>query len=83
MIEELKDCGLPVSYCKTICSYYYTEDVKIDFRMAIGEQEMSKITGGTTHVNDAEKKAKDFFHTANFLPPDFGTLTPYWPIRDH
>jgi transcriptional antiterminator len=47
IIEELKDLGMPIEYCKRRQTYYYKEDVFMKFEIAvINGNDKRKIIGG-------------------------------------
>jgi predicted DNA-binding transcriptional regulator YafY len=45
-IGQLKDAGLPITYCKYRRTYYYTQEVRINVSLILGDKEMHKIVGG-------------------------------------
>ena len=47
LIADLKDLGLPIQYSKDRQTYYYTDEVKFNFEIIIGERELMRIKGGT------------------------------------
>jgi predicted DNA-binding transcriptional regulator YafY len=46
LIGRLKDQGFPIAYDKENHTYFYTEFVKINMTINVGEDEILKITGG-------------------------------------
>jgi hypothetical protein len=50
VIDDMKDLGLPISYCKKRQSYYYESEVFMKFEMvAIMGNERKKIIGGANN----------------------------------
>jgi|GEM_PF-5516178 len=45
-IQEFKDLGFPIEYCKECECYQYTKPVKIWFEVKIDEETAMKIKGG-------------------------------------
>jgi hypothetical protein len=71
IIEEMKGCGLPISYCKCQQSYYYESEVFMKFEMvAIMGDESKKIIGGTN--NNAN--FLNLFSTRTFFDRDAAQL---------
>lgn len=65
IIEDLRDKGLPIEYCKQRCTYFYKESVFMKFEIFIVKgNDKKKIIGG-------EKKNteifKDFFAFGHFM----------------
>ncbi len=46
LIQELKDLGFPIEYCKACQCYQYTEEVKLQVEIQIADEAMVKIKGG-------------------------------------
>jgi len=46
LIQEMKDEGYPIAFCKSSNSYVLTEAVTYEFRVTVGDQDLMKITGG-------------------------------------
>lgn len=47
LITEMKESGLPVKYCKKEKTYYFNEEVKYEFRITVGNEDLMKIKGGS------------------------------------
>jgi predicted DNA-binding transcriptional regulator YafY len=47
MIDELRDVGLPIAYCRDRKTYYYAQEVNIKFEITIDEKALLRIRGGT------------------------------------
>lgn len=45
-IQDLRDIGIPVKYCNHQKTYYFEEDVKYEFRIMVGNEDLLKIKGG-------------------------------------
>jgi len=45
-IQEVKDMGFPIEYCKECECYQYTKPVKLWFEVKIDEETALKIKGG-------------------------------------
>jgi hypothetical protein len=58
LIGELRNQGFPIAFDKQTDSYYYSEPVKIEFSILVGQENLMKIRGG-------EKKFEYYFPTAN------------------
>lgn len=61
-IKLMKEEGLPIEYCHTACTYYYSETVKLDFTLNIGGVDMEKIVGGQSSLTN--------YYENNFNTPD-------------
>lgn len=61
LIGELKDQGFPIAYDKQSDTYYYSQQVKIEFSILVGQENLMAIRGG-------EKKLDVFLGL-----PDFGS----------
>lgn len=46
LLQEMRDEGYPIDYCKQLNSYILTESVTYEFRITVGDQELLKIKGG-------------------------------------
>lgn len=46
IIRSLKEDGLPIEYCRSAQSYYYTANVKVNFSITVGDLNILKILGG-------------------------------------
>lgn len=46
IIRSLKEDGLPIEYCRSTQSYYYTDNVKVSFSITVGDLNILKILGG-------------------------------------
>ncbi len=46
LIQEMKEDGYPVVYCKSSNSYILTEVVTYEFRISVGDLDLLKIKGG-------------------------------------
>jgi len=46
LIQEMKEEGYPIAYCKTSNSYILTEAVNYEFRVTVGDRDLLKIKGG-------------------------------------
>ncbi len=57
---DLRDQGFPIAYDKQAETYYYSEPVKIEFSILVGQENLMTIRGG--------KKKLDVFSGL----PDFG-----------
>jgi hypothetical protein len=52
-LNEMKELGFPISYCRRRSSYYYEEEgrmVESLFEKAISKEEMNRYTGGENMV---------------------------------
>ncbi|MFN0215667.1 MAG: hypothetical protein ACKVT2_15525 [Saprospiraceae bacterium] len=61
LLGELRDQGFPIVYDKLEGTYYYSEPVKIEFSILVGQENLLRIRGG-------EKKLDVFSGL-----PDFGS----------
>jgi biotin operon repressor len=64
LIQEFKDSGLPILYCKRRRTYYYTSEVMMKFEVSVIENgQIRKIIGGE------EKKCEfdDIFFQTDIL----------------
>lgn len=53
-IDELKDLGLPIGYCRTRQTYYYSDKVQLNINFSIinlTTKETIEIEGGTIFTN--------------------------------
>ncbi len=66
LLGDLRDRGFPIAYDKQACTYYYMEQVKIEFSVVVGQEKLLTIRGG-------EKKV-DFFS----LLSDLGNCGKYF-----
>ena len=46
IINEMKNMGLPIDYCKGRRTYIYTESVKIRFELIVQDEKILAIKGG-------------------------------------
>ena len=46
LIGELRDQGFPIAYDKPADTYYYSEPVKIEFSILVGQEKLMTIRGG-------------------------------------
>jgi predicted DNA-binding transcriptional regulator YafY len=46
LISELRDQGFPITYDKPADTYYYSEPVKIEFSILVGQENLMIIRGG-------------------------------------
>ena len=46
LIQEMRDEGYPIEYCKHSKSYILLESVTYEFRITVGNQDLLKIKGG-------------------------------------
>lgn len=46
LINELKNLGFPIDYCKGRRSYFYSGQVKINFEIIVNNDEALRIRGG-------------------------------------
>jgi hypothetical protein len=46
LISELRDQGFPIAYDKLTDTYYYSEPVKIEFSILVGQENLMIIRGG-------------------------------------
>lgn len=46
-IRELREAGLPISYCSVARCYYYDGEVSVEHIVRLNGEEMKKIIGGT------------------------------------
>jgi len=53
LMGEFRDQGFPIAYDKQADTYYYSELVKIEFSILVGQENLLTIRGG--------KKKSDFF----------------------
>lgn len=53
LLGNLRDQGFPIAFDKQTDSYYYTEQVKIEFNILVGRENLLAIRGG--------EKSLDFF----------------------
>jgi len=65
LIQELRDFGLPIEYCKKQRCYQYINKVKVWVEVQVNEETLLKIKGGKSFTN--------FFDTV----PKYGTELPY------
>jgi len=65
LLQELRDFGLPIEYCKKQHCYQYIDKVKVWVEVQINEETLFKIKGGKSFTN--------FFDTV----PKNGTEPPY------
>ncbi|MBY5959209.1 hypothetical protein KUV50_13735 [Membranicola marinus] len=59
LLDELKSYGLPIEYCRTRQSYYYSREVEFEISFEIRDNNHRKIFGG----RKMEKINFDFFHS--------------------
>ncbi|HMR88328.1 MAG TPA: HTH domain-containing protein [Saprospiraceae bacterium] len=52
LIQEMKEEGYPIVYCKSSNSYVLTEAVTYEFRVTVGNQDLLKIKGGRRASED-------------------------------
>lgn len=67
-IKELRSVNLPVAYCKSMCTYYYTHTVVVKVIITIGAEEQEQIIGGIDNNNSI---------TNLCLESNFFTTVPY------
>ena len=46
LIQEMKEEGYPIDFCKHSNSYILTKPVTYEFRITVGSQDLMKIRGG-------------------------------------
>lgn len=46
LIKEMKEYDLPVRYCKIEKSYYFETEVRYEFRITVGNDDILRIKGG-------------------------------------
>jgi predicted DNA-binding transcriptional regulator YafY len=49
LIGALREQGFPIAFDKCQNTYYYTESVKICFKVIVGNDEILRIQGGTNN----------------------------------
>lgn len=48
LIDNLKQLGAEISYCKYRCSYQYDDEIQFRFNLTLSESESKKVKGGQT-----------------------------------
>lgn len=66
-IKQLRETNLPVKYCATLGSYYYEEEVSFDFCLRVGNQELTKIVGGTAAQQNLTHYLQNKLPTPDYL----------------
>jgi DNA-binding IclR family transcriptional regulator len=52
LIQEMREEGYPIEYCKHSNSYILKEPVTYEFRITVGNQDLLKIKGGYKYSLD-------------------------------
>ena len=52
LIQEMREEGYPIEYCKHSNSYILRESVSYEFRITVGNQDLLKIKGGSKSCSD-------------------------------
>ena len=60
LLDELKSYGLPIKYCRTRQSYYYSREVEFEVSFMVQEKGRSRIFGGKQSIINI---LEDFSHT--------------------
>ncbi|MBC7776523.1 MAG: hypothetical protein H7246_13905 [Phycisphaerae bacterium] len=70
LMGELRDQGFPIAYDKQADTYYYSEQVKIEFSILVGQDKLMAIRGGEKKLDvfsglpDFGREWKDFCHAS-------------------
>lgn len=67
LLEQLRNWGADIAYCRERCSYYYVKPINLSFSIVQPLDNSDKIKGGYTFISD-------FFADAKFLPWEGASL---------
>jgi predicted DNA-binding transcriptional regulator YafY len=59
MLDDLRNMGAPIAYCRNRCSYYYEREVRFNFTPVFLNENAEKVKGG--------RKIIPFFATARMV----------------
>jgi len=58
-IAQLKDAGLPITFCHTRESYVFTKQVKYEFKVMVDEAQLLSVKGGAKAMQNFSRVTKN------------------------
>ena len=52
LISDMRSAGFPINYCTQNRTYCFSDDVKYEFTLKIGDEDLIRIKGGSRYYSE-------------------------------